>query len=239
MKYWNWKELRDSSGFKSFKKDYIKIFENHHPKLLNEKKGYGLPRIYKTDKHEEESILNYINTNVSAYTIIVNETLKMMDFNPLSPEGYNLMMDYVLNNKDYWLEILPIITEKIKYTSERGEKKEKLVVDKLNEHFNKTGKFKITSYGGLGNLTDMRTGVDMIISDNQGKDFKAQVKNCTSIILEDNIYKIKYSGVNKLYKGIHYFIFVCDDIIYIFDNDKIVKNYDGYESPIDGLKRKI
>lgn len=148
-KKWFWKELKETIGFKTFKKDYIRIFNIHHPQLLGVVNGYRLPRIYKSKNHDEESILNYINTNISAYTIIVNETLNKIDYNPLTEDGYQVMMNYVLNDKLFWLEILPKINDVILYTSSKGKKNEDLVNTKLIEHFK--GEFDVSLVGGLGN----------------------------------------------------------------------------------------
>jgi hypothetical protein len=226
----NWRELKETIGFVTFKNDYIKIFEYHHPQLLKKIEGYRQARIFKTDKHEEQSILNYINTNVSAYSIIVNETLKKINFDPTTKEGYNEMMDYVINNKWYWMGILPKINDKILYTSSKGGEKENLVKKKLNDYFSSEGKYKIVPIGELGNLTDMNGGVDMIIKDKNGKEFKIQIKSCSSITLtDDKTYNIKYNGINKLYNNIDYIIFVVGENVNIFNNKKIMKDDYGYK----------
>lgn len=239
MKYWNWKELKETEGFKIFKNDYIRIFEIHHPSLLKKIDGYRQPRIFKNDKHEEQSILNYINTNVSAYSIIVNETLKRINFDPTTKDGYQKMMSYILNNRSFWVDILPKITDKIKYTSELGEKKEELVKTKLNDYFKTKGKFEIISYGKLGDLTDMNRGIDMVISDGNDKKYTAQVKTCKSITLHDDTYKINYTGVNKLYKDLNYFICVIGDSVHVFDNKMVMRDDDGYQCNIKGLKMTL
>jgi|LakMenE18May11ns_1017448.scaffolds.fasta_scaffold9958405_6 hypothetical protein len=233
----NWRELKETIGFVTFKNDYIKIFEYHHPQLLKKIEGYRQARIFKTDKHEEQSILNYINTNVSAYSIIVNETLKKINFDPTTKEGYNEMMDYVINNKWYWMGILPKINDKILYTSSKGGEKENLVKKKLNDYFSSEGKYKIVPIGELGNLTDMNGGVDMIIKDKNGKEFKIQIKSCSSITLtDDKTYNIKYNGINKLYNNIDYIIFVVGENVNIFNNKKIMKDEYGYKCDKNGLR---
>jgi hypothetical protein len=233
----NWRELKETIGFVTFKNDYIKIFEYHHPQLLKKIEGYRQARIFKTDKHEEQSILNYINTNVSAYSIIVNETLKKINFDPTTKEGYNEMMDYVINNKWYWMGILPKINDKILYTSSKGGEKENLVKKKLNDYFSSEGKYKIVPIGELGNLTDMNGGVDMIIKDKNGKEFKIQIKSCSSITLtDDKTYNIKYNGINKLYNNIDYIIFVVGENVNIFNNKKIIKDEYGYKCEKNGLR---
>jgi hypothetical protein len=233
----NWRELKETIGFVTFKNDYIKIFEYHHPQLLKKIEGYRQARIFKTDKHEEQSILNYINTNVSAYSIIVNETLKKINFDPTTKEGYNEMMDYVINNKWYWMGILPKINDKILYTSSKGGEKENLVKKKLNDYFSSEGKYKIVPIGELGNLTDMNGGVDMIIKDKNGKEFKIQIKSCSSITLtDDKTYNIKYNGINKLYNNIDYIIFVVGENVNIFNNKKIMKDEYGYKCEKNGLR---
>jgi hypothetical protein len=233
----DWKQLKETIGFKIFKNDYIRIFEIHHPQLLKNIDGYRQARIFKTDKHEEQSILNYINTNVSAYSIIVNETLKKINFDPTTKEGYNEMMDYVINNKWYWMGILPKINDKILYTSSKGGEKENLVKKKLNDYFSSEGKYKIVPIGELGNLTDMNGGVDMIIKDKNGKEFKIQIKSCSSITLtDDKTYNIKYNGINKLYNNIDYIIFVVGENVNIFNNKKIMKDEYGYKCEKNGLR---
>lgn len=233
----DWRELKETIGFVTFKNDYIRIFEEHHPQLLKKIEGYRQPRIFKTDKHEEQSILNYINTNVSAYSIIVNETLKKIKFNPTTKEGYGEMMDYVINNKWYWMGILPQINDKIVYTSSKGNEKEHIVKKKLNDYFSDKGKYQIIPIGELGNLTDMNGGVDMIIKDNNGKEFKVQIKSSSSITLNDNkVYDIRYNGVNKLYENIDYMIFVVGKDVNVFNNKKIIKDEYGYKCEKDGLR---
>jgi hypothetical protein len=238
----NWKELKETIGFKMFKNDYIRIFETHHPQQLKKIEGYKQSRIFKTNKCEDESILNYINTNVLAYSILVNETLTKVNFNPSTKEGYETMMEYVITNKWYWLGILPKINDKISYTSPKGGKKEDLVKTKLIEYFNKTkGGYEVISIGKLGNLNDMIGGYDIVIRNNKdGKEFKAQIKTCSSIILnENNSYEIKYNGINKLYNGIDYMICVVGNDVHIFDNKMILNNKDGYTCEKDGLKQII
>ena len=234
----NWKELKETIGFKIFKNDYIRIFESHHPQLLKEVGGYRQPRIFKTNKCEEESILNYINTNFLAYGIIVDETLTKINFNPSTKEGYETMMDYVLSNKWHWIGMLPKITDKIQYTSSKGGKKEDLVVVKLKKHFESKGGYEVISVGKLGDLNDMIGGYDITIKNiKNGKEFKAQIKTCSSIVLnDDNSYEIKYNGINKLYHNIDYMICVVENNIHIFDNKMILNNKDGYCCEKDGLK---
>ena len=232
----NWKELKETIGFKLFKNDYIKIFEAHHPQLLKKVDDYRQPRIYKNDKHEEESILNYINTNVLAYSILVNKTLGKIDFDPTTKEGYETMMDYVINNEWFWKGILPDINDKILYTTSKGNKKEELVRTKLSNYFNTKDNYEIEMIGKLGDLTDMRKGIDMVIKGGDGKEYKCQIKSCISITLNDDFYDIKYTGVNKLYDGNHYMIFVIGEDIHVFDNKKIMIDKDGYKCHKEGLR---
>lgn len=234
-KKWVWRDLKESVGFKTFKNDYIRIFNTFHSQLLGDVSGYRQPRIYKTIKHDEESILNYINTNVSAYTIIVNETLNKVDFNPMTEDGYQTMMNYILSNKWFWMEILPKINDVILFTSSRGKKTEDLVNTKLIEHFK--GKFEVSVIGGLGEVDDMKRGVDMIIKNKSGKSFNVQVKKCKSIkLINENEYDITYVGVNKTYDKIDYMVFVFGENIYVFDNKKIKTKYGGYECNKEDLK---
>jgi hypothetical protein len=236
LKNWNWQTLKDTIGFKTFKDDYIRIFEQHHSKLIKTVSGYRQPRIFKTSDHIEESILNYINTNVSAYSIMVNESLNRINFDPTTKEGYSVMMTYILENQSFWLEILPKINDKILYTSSLGKDREDLVLTKLTEHFSSDGKYKVLSIGDLGNLTDMVSGVDMIIRSSK-KDYLVQIKSCKSIdLINDSIYKINYTGINKLYRGIDYMIFVKDKRVHVFKNDMILKDINGYQINREGLK---
>ena len=234
----NWKELKETIGFKIFKNDYIRIFEVHHPQQLKMVEGHKRHRIFKTNKCEEESILNYINTNFSAYGVIVDETLTKINFNPSTKEGYETMMDYVLSNKWHWIGMLPKITDKIQYTSSKGGKNEDLVKTKLVEHFKTKGSYEVISIGKLGDLNDMVGGYDIIIKNiKNGKEFRSQIKTCSSITLNvNNLYEIKYNGINKLYNGIDYMICVVGNNVHIFDNKMILKNNDGYCCEKDGLK---
>ena len=238
----NWKELKETIGFKLFKNDYIRIFEAHQPQLLKKIDGsrYKQARIFKTAKHEEESILNYINTNVLAYSVIVNETLKKIDFDPTTKEGYEKMMDYVVNNKWFWMGILPEINDRILYTSTKGGKNEDLVKSKLNDYFSTKGEYEVVSVGKLGDLTDMVKGIDMVIKGNNNKEFKCQIKSCISITLhDDKIYKINYTGVNKLYDDLDYMIFVIGKDVHIFNNKEIMVDDGGYKCIKDGLRMTL
>jgi hypothetical protein len=234
MKNWNWKELKDTIGFDIFKRDYIRLFKKYHSDRLKERAGYRDPRIHNDSKCEEESILNYLNTNLLGYGVIVNETLKNIEFDPTTKDGYETMMEYVLNNQWFWnYVLLPKIIEVIKYTSSKGSVKENIVKDKLTKHFG--NRFKVDVIGDLGNLTDMVEGIDMIIK-NDRKSYLAQIKSCKSILLTDDVYKIEYAGINKLYERSDYFIFVMDDKVHVFDNKLIEKNDGGYMANKEALK---
>lgn len=234
MAYWNWKELKETIGFKKFKKDYVRIFNTYHSDRIKIKNGHRQPRIYDDDKCENESILNYLNTNVSAYTHIVNETLKKISFNPTTDDGYEVMMGYVLNDKLFWFDILlPKIMSIISYTSSKGGEKENIVKVKLTKHFGE--RFKVNLIGGLGNLKDMNEGVDLTI-ENKSKSYLAQIKSCKSITLTEDVYKIEYFGINKLYSRNDYIIFVLKDKVHVFDNKLIERYDDGYIGKKESLK---
>jgi transposase-like protein len=230
---YNRKELKETQGFRTFKKDYIRIFNKHHSDLIGVNPKTNMIRIYKKSDHQEESLLNYLNTNLLTYEHMVNETLKQIDFNPLTKTGYEEMMTFILENKDFWISMLPKFNSIITFTTGRGNQSETLVVNKLINHFN--GKFKVETVGGIGSSDDMKKGIDVrIIS--LSKTFNGQIKVVKSISLNEEKYLIPYNGINKDYNNIDYMIFVENDKVYVFDKNVVVSNEDGYESEKSGLK---
>jgi hypothetical protein len=114
-------------------------------------------------------------------------------------------------------------------TSDKGNKTEDAVVEKLKKQF---GDENVTRIGELGNKEDMMTGVDVKIMVD-GVEKTAQVKPFSYITRSDDMYKVDGTANVKKYQT-NWMIFMkrLDDMI-IFDNSN-TKIIDGvYYFPID------
>jgi hypothetical protein len=114
-------------------------------------------------------------------------------------------------------------------TSDKGNKTEDAVVEKLKKQF---GDENVTRIGELGNKEDMMTGVDVKIMVD-GVEKTAQVKPFSYITRNDDMYKVDGTANVKKYQT-NWMIFMkrLDDMV-IFDNSN-TKIIDGvYYFPID------
>jgi Fe-Mn family superoxide dismutase len=194
---------------------------------------------------EGRSVINYLNTNYSAFCVLrrdlnlflskVGEPL--IEFNNKSPEDQvqeMVRMMKVLNQVKFRVfsptsETLKTIMSVMGVTSNKGNKTEDVVVEKLKKQF---GDENVTRIGELGNKEDMMTGVDVKIMID-GKEYTAQVKPFSHITRVGDDYKIDGTANVKKYKT-DWMIFLkrLEDMV-IFDN-KNSKIIDGvYHFPIE------
>jgi Fe-Mn family superoxide dismutase len=191
------------------------------------------------------SVINYLNTNYSAFCVLkkdLNLYLSkigepIIDFNDKNPKEQvdeMVRMLRILNQLKFRVfattsETLKTIMSVMGKTSDKGNKTEDVVVEKLKKQF---GDENVIRIGELGNKEDMMTGVDVkIIVD--GVEHTAQVKPFSHITRVDNDYKVDGTANVKKYKT-NWMIFLkrLEDMV-IFDN-KNTKIIDGvYYFPIE------
>jgi len=191
------------------------------------------------------SIINYLNTNYSAFCVLKKDLNKyllkigqpLIEFgnkNPQEQVDEMVRMMKILNQLKFRVfsidsETLKTIMSVMGVTSTKGNKTEDVVVEKLKKQF---GDENVTRIGELGNKEDMMTGVDVkIIVD--GKEHTAQVKPFSHITTVGDEYKVEGTANVKRYKT-DWMIFLkrLEDMV-IFDN-KNTKIIDGiYHFPID------
>jgi len=186
----------------------------------------GMPWVRKQKFDEGEGDISIINKAIGNLTIIgwLFRTFKF--------ETFSHLIDFVRKNKrelfhydgKYFKEVLAILIN----TAKKGDKNEELamkyIINLLDIKCIKS-EIKQTSVCSREDVID---GIDLILTA-QNREWYIQVKPLTSFILNGNYYKIKGSGKIKLYKKIHYYIFVNDKEYLFFSNLGIkIKNGDLY-----------
>ncbi len=210
---------------RNFNDDAFELFRIHYPNLYEvSDRGYRL--IYKDNQKTEKSLFNKLGTNYSAYTYLVNQTISEMlrrglinqsnEVNPLSFEGYKMIIDFLKNDKQFFTSLLPQIGETIKKLTSIGDKAEMGSEDVLKKIFGSD--IEIRQTAGLGEIEDTHGGKDRVIVKN-GKALNVQIKASGKIEESNGMYYIKHLGA-KLYpdvdimvfkKGGWYFVFRAKD----------------------------
>jgi len=192
------------------------------------------------------SILNKINTNYSAFTIILNMSNEIIKGSKIEPfdlvnsefgseewyKEYNIFIKFLKRNgKNIFLKvsddggssIINKVVEKISWSSSKGDEAEivtKKFLPKLNP-----GIRNIKIPDGYGDLNDMVKGVDIYFDYNDSK-FSIQVKKMMGIIdLGDRGFKTKGASISKHYST-DYYSLLDNNWIYFFRN-KNMKLIDG------------
>lgn len=211
--YYDQKTLGTSKPYRdNFNNDSFELFRIHYPNLYEVlPNGYRL--IYKDLQKTVHSLFNKLGTNYSAYTYLVNSTIEQMvktgtitsasEIDPLQQNGYNSIIDYLKNNKNFFDSLLPEIGKLINRSTVIGDKAEVSAEVVLRKIFG--DKIEIRHTAGLGNMDDTHGGKDRVIIKN-GQSYNVQIKVCGEINEENGVYYIKHLGA-KLYPNVDIMIF--------------------------------
>ena len=245
QEFYNQQTLATSEPYKKeFNDDSFELFKIHYPDCLTiSNRGYRI--IYKNKQKEEKSLFNKLGTNYSAYYRLINSTLEKLTeeglipsptaIDPRTMEGYEIIMNFLKSNKDYFSSLLPELGEIIKEKTEIGDVAEIGSETILKKAFGQDIQIRDTS--GLATETDTHLGQDRIMIKN-GKSYSVQIKVCGGVSDENGISYIKYLGA-KLYpnidimifkRGYWYFVFKAKDENGV-STLKIYGNYEGYMIP--------
>jgi len=236
-------------------RDVLNLYKNAIMQILKETFA---DRFYNKDEYakgqmsgvydlegEGRSVINYLNTNYSAFCVLkkdLNKYLTKIGEEPIifsdktQREQVNEMARMLKTLNKVKFRVFSLESETFKtimsvmgVTSDKGNKTEDAVVEKLKKQF---GDENVTRIGELGNKEDMMTGVDVKIMVD-GVEKTAQVKPFSYITRSDDMYKVDGTANVKKYQT-NWMIFMkrLDDMV-IFDNSN-TKIIDGvYYFPID------
>lgn len=155
-------------------------------------------------------------------------------------KSLNDLISFVINNKYSLFQTGGIyfndLHSCLKNTEKKGIQNEKKALKYIKSHLLKKRnyKFKIRRTTLCSKL-DVIDGIDIIITTND-KEYYVQVKPLKHYKLEDGIYEIHSAGKIKIYKKIHYYIFINDDECLLFSKPNL-QVFDGViYAPIANLK---
>jgi len=220
--FYNQTELAISEPYKEeFNDDSFDLFRIHFPDCLTISRT-GYRTIYKNKQKEEKSFFNKLGTNYVAYCRLINLTLQKLtdeglissptEIDPRTMEGYEIVMNFLKSNKDFFSSLLPELGKIIKKRSEIGDKAEIGSEEILKKAFGENIQIRDTS--GLATKTDTHGGQDRIMIKN-GKSYSVQIKVCGGVSDENGVSYIKYFGA-KLYSNIDIMIFKRGDWYFVF-----------------------
>lgn len=220
--YYNQKVLALSKPYRdNFNDDAFELFEIHYPHLYQiSPTGYRL--IFKDVEKTTPSLYNKLGTNYTAYTYVVNQSIEKMletgeinhpsKVNPLVQIGYDMIINYLKNNKEFFTSLLPEIGNIIKKRTEAGDKAEIGSEEVLKRIFGKD--IEIRQTAGLGQKEDTHGGKDRVIVKN-GKALNVQIKKSGKIEESNGVYYINHLGA-KLYPNVDIIIFNRGDWYFAF-----------------------
>ncbi|CAG7580746.1 MAG: hypothetical protein SLAVMIC_00542 [uncultured marine phage] len=232
---------------KKFKKLHIKnlgeiLYNVYKPIGHWKKKGvkgfFGVMDLPWDD--ERWSILNRINTNYTALSILVNSINYVLEkgdsdiskFDLVSPtfgstewyEEYNRLSDFMKRNaRNIFLKlteedgstIINNIVTAIRRTRSIGDNAEKVVVEYLPKLNKNVTNIKLPE--GSGDATDMVGGADVLF-DYNGNTYTVQVKKVSYVNKRGSIYVTKGASISKHYKT-NYYAILDKNYLYFFKND--------------------
>jgi len=220
--FYDQKTLQQSKPYRDhFNNDSFELFRIHYPHLYEiSNRGYRL--IYKDYQKTEPSLYNKLGTNYSAYAYLVNKTIEEMlqkgvinnqsEVSPLNDTGYEMIINYLKNNKEFFTSLLPEIGNIIKKRTEAGDKAEIGSEEVLKKIFGKD--IEIRQTAGLGQKEDTHGGKDRVIIKN-GKALNVQIKKSGKIEESNGVYYINHLGA-KLYPNVDIIIFNRGDWYFAF-----------------------
>ena len=215
-------------------------------------------RYYNKDEYEKgsmsgiynledsgRSIINYLNTNYSAFCVLKKDLNKflaksnqpLIDFRDKTPEEQVKEMVYmikVLNHVKFRVfkaesQTLETIMSVMGLSSKKGGETEDAVHERLKKEFGEENVIKI---GELGSQEDMIKGIDIKITVD-GKEYTGQIKPFSHITRIDDKYKVDGTANVKKYQT-DWMIFMKNlGPIVIFDNKNSKIHQGVYYFPVD------
>jgi Fe-Mn family superoxide dismutase len=231
-----------------YKSTIMLILKDVYPNKWYERNEYKRGEsagVYDLEK-PGRSIINYLNTNYSAFCPLMkdlNKVLERANLNPIdfggkSPEQQleemNRMLYYIdqLKHRIFSTEskTFQTIFQILSSTSGRGSKTEDIAEKKFGEKF---GTENVRRIGELGSKEDMM-GIDLKVKVD-GKEYTAQVKPFESISEIDGMYRVEGTANVKKYKT-DWMVFIRrgKDVV-VFDNSKSEIKDGTYNYPLDSM----
>lgn len=241
------RDTRSWMSDKIFKRKNIKnfgeiLYSTYNPIEHWKKKPGGTWGVMDLPWEDQRwSILNKINTNYSAFSVILNMSNKVIKHKPsIKPfdlknpefgseewyEEYDRFMRFLKrNSKNIFLKlsddggssIINKVVERISWSSSKGDKAE-LTTKKFLPQLNKNiTNIKIPD--GYGDLNDMAKGID-IYFDYSGNTFTIQVKKVSNVLKLYDGFKTIGASISKPYST-DYYSLLDNNIIYFFRNKDI------------------
>lgn len=243
--YYDQKTLQQSKPYRDhFNNDAFELFKTHYPHLYEiSPTGYRI--LYKDEQKTTRSLFNKLGTNYTAYTYLVNSTINQMlktgeisdpsKINPLTEPGYDSIINYLIDNIDFFKSLLLGMGAIIKKSSDAGEKAEIGAEQVLKRIFGND--IQIRQTAGLGQVEDTHGGKDRVIIKN-GNSLNVQIKKCGPIEVDNGIYYITHLGA-KQYPNVDIMVFNTGYWYYTFrakDTNgittlQILGNREGYMIP--------
>lgn len=242
----------------AFKKIHIKnigdilkrVYEPVGHWKKNDKSGFYGVMDLEWDS-ERWSILNRINTNYTALTLMVNSINNALDNSSINkfdfvnnkfgtPEfytEYSRLIELMKKNSKIFLKLkeddgsktINLIVNAIRGTKSAGDLGEKIVVDYLPKLNPKISNIRIPD--GSGDSNDMIGGADVFFDYND-KTFTIQVKRVSSVIDKDGKYITVGASISKHYKT-NYYAIMDRKTLYFFNNKESGINILDGELEID------
>jgi hypothetical protein len=229
----------------NFKKKHIKNIENI---LRSIYKPRGHWKKYKfwgvmdlPWEHESWSILNKINTNYNALSIMINEInralregnsdIPLFDFSDKRDgtrefyKEYDRMMEFVEKNKEkIFLKLddnggsqtINKMINQIQWNTKIGNQTEELVAKYIPYIYPNSTDIKVPEGGGQ--IKDMSGGIDITFN-LDGQEKTVQVKRCKNIVRAGGEYKIIGTSLSKHY-NVDYFACATTKYLYFFEYNK-------------------
>jgi Fe-Mn family superoxide dismutase len=231
-----------------YKETIMSILKDVYPTKYYERGEYKRGEaagVYDLEK-PGRSIINYLNTNYSAFCPLVKDLNRVLsaanreeiNFDGKTPEEQvqemNRMLYYIdqLKNRIFSpnSKTLQTIFQILNTTSGRGTKTEDIAEKKFKEKF---GVENVKRIGELGSKEDMM-GIDIKVTVD-GKEYTGQVKPFDSITEIDGMYRVKGTANVKKYKT-DWMIFIRrGNEVVVFDNNKSQIKDGTYNYPLDSM----
>jgi len=232
----------------TFRKCIDSILKDVYGKQYYEKGEYGpdeMAGVYDINGEQGRSVINKLNTNYIAFTILlndVNKALKKYNIPEIEIIGktpqeqqkeVNRFCDYLKKFKNRIFpssNTLTNIMSVLGKTHASGGKLESEIADRLKKEF---GEGNVKAEGRLGSKEDM-SGIDIFLTIN-GETLSGQIKPIYSIDKSEDEYVIKIKGFVKKYYTDLLIFGNPKSKIYIFKNENVDSSGDSFKIPTKNL----